>query len=135
MHKGGQELSQAMHEAMGHGVGARTQMEHGKMLAAGVDNQPEPLFGAAQPAAPLVELQVPQMELKEEAPVQGMPMLTCTGEPGGKSGLSKALRPALRRKGRALEPGQSAPGRPSEKQCSDGPAQCCDGRVKGVRQA
>jgi hypothetical protein len=135
MHKGGQELSQAMHEAMGHGVGARTQMEHGKMLAAGVDNQPEPLFGAAQPAAPLVELQVPQMELKEEAPVQGMPMLTCTGEPGGKSGLSKALRPALRRKGRALEPGPSAPGRPSQNECSDGTAQCCDGRVKGVRQA
>jgi hypothetical protein len=114
MQKGGQELSQAMHEAMGQVVGAPTQREHGKQLAAGVDDQPEPLFGAAQPAAQLVELQVPQMELKEEAPVQAMPMLTCTAEPGGKSGLSKALRPALRRKGPALAPGPSAPGRPAE---------------------
>jgi hypothetical protein len=105
-----------MHEAMGQVVGAPTPREHGKQLAAGVDDQPEPepLFGAAQPAAQLVELQVPQMELKEEAPVQAMPMLTCTAEPGGKSGLSKALRPALRRKGPALAPGPSAPGRPAE---------------------
>jgi hypothetical protein len=42
---------------MSHGLGAQTQMEHGKNLGAGIDGEPVPqdLLGVAQPGAQFVE--------------------------------------------------------------------------------
>ena len=61
-----------------------TQMEHGKKLGAGIDGEPEPqhLFGAAQPGAQFVQLEVWEVEMEEEALVQGLRVLASTGQPG-----------------------------------------------------
>ena len=73
-------------------LGARTQMEHGKNLSARIDRQPEPenLLGAAQPGAQFIQLQVREVEVGEEALVQGLRVLPSSGQPGGDGTLSKA---------------------------------------------
>jgi hypothetical protein len=65
-----------------HVLGARTQMEHGNNLGARIDRQPQPehLFGAAQPSAKFVQLQVREVQMAEEAFVQGVRVLASTGE-------------------------------------------------------
>ena len=80
---------------MRHVLCAGTQMEHRKNLGARVDGQPEPqhLCGAAQPGAQFVQLQVRELEMAEEALVQGVCVLASTGEPGGDGGLSEAEDP------------------------------------------
>jgi hypothetical protein len=80
----GQEPSQGVDEQVCHVLCAGTQMEHGQNLGARVDGQPEPqhLCGAAQPGAQLVQLQVREVEMAEEALVQGMRVLASTGQKG-----------------------------------------------------
>jgi hypothetical protein len=77
---------------MGHVLCAGTQMEHGKKLCTRVDGQPEPqhVFGAAEPGAQFVQLEVREPEMAEEALVQGLRVLTSTGQPGSDRGLAKA---------------------------------------------
>jgi hypothetical protein len=50
-------------------LGAGTQMERGKNFRARVDGQPQPehLFSAAEPGAQLVQLQMREVEMAEEA--------------------------------------------------------------------
>src|SRR6266568_4560810 len=76
---------------MRHILRAGTELKHGKKLREGIDGQPEPehLGGAAQPAAQLVQLEVRQVELAEEALMEGSRMLASTGQPSGDGGLSK----------------------------------------------
>jgi hypothetical protein len=59
-------------------------MEDGKNLCGGVDGQPQPqhLCGAAQPGAQFVQLQVRELEVAEGAFVQGLSVLTGTGQKG-----------------------------------------------------
>ncbi len=59
-------------------------MEHGKELGAGIDGQPEPqdLRMGAQPCAQFVQLQVREVQMEEEALVQDVRVLACTGEKG-----------------------------------------------------
>ncbi len=49
-------------------------MEDWKKLRAGVDGQPEPqqLCGAAQPGAQVIQLEMREQEMAEEAFVQGL---------------------------------------------------------------
>jgi hypothetical protein len=95
MQKGGQELSQAMHEAMGHVVCARTQREHGKQLAARINGEPEPqdLLGAAQSGAEFVQLQVRKVKVAEAVLMQGLCMVSSASQPSGDSGFSEAEDP------------------------------------------
>jgi hypothetical protein len=62
------------------------------------------LFGVAQPGSSFVHLQMREVQVAEGALVQGLSMLTCTGQPGGNGGLPKALRPARPPKDPALRP-------------------------------
>jgi hypothetical protein len=73
-----------MDDPLGHMLCAGTQMEHGKQLGARVDGQPEPqhLSGAAQPGAQFVSLQVRELEMTEEALVQGLCVQARTSEKG-----------------------------------------------------
>ena len=54
---------------MRHVLGAGAELKHRKNLGAGIDGQPEPedLFGAAEPGAEFVQLQVREVEMAEEA--------------------------------------------------------------------
>ncbi|OLE50964.1 MAG: hypothetical protein AUG51_25375 [Acidobacteria bacterium 13_1_20CM_3_53_8] len=54
--KGGQDLSQGVDDAMRGVLGTGAQMEDGKQLRSGVDDQPEPehLCGATESGAQLV---------------------------------------------------------------------------------
>jgi hypothetical protein len=81
---GSQDLSQGVDHPMSHVLGARTELKHRKNLGTRVDGQPEPqhLFGTAQPGAPFVHLQVREVQIAEEALVQGMSMPTCTSQKG-----------------------------------------------------
>ncbi len=67
----------------------------GRVARERIDGQPEPehLRGTAQPGAQLVQLEVRERELEEEALVQGVRVPTCTSEPPRNSGLSKAEDP------------------------------------------
>ncbi len=98
-------------------LGTRTQMEHGENLGARIDRQPQPehLSRGAEPGANFVQLQVWEMQVTEAAHVQGLGMFPCASEPGGDGGLTVALRPAPRRKGRVLQPGRTARLRSAEK--------------------
>jgi hypothetical protein len=84
-----------MDDPMGHMLCAGTQREHGKKLGARVDGQPQPehLCGAAEPGAQFVQLQVWEVELAEEAFVQGLGMFPSASQPGGDGGLSVAEDP------------------------------------------
>ena len=61
-----------------------TQREHGKNLRARIDGQPKPqhLFGAAEPGAQFVQLEVREVEMAEEALVRGLRVLASTGQKG-----------------------------------------------------
>ena len=91
----GQAPSQGVDEQVCHVLRAGTQRKHRKKLRARIDGQPEPqhLCGAAQPGAQFVQLQVREVQMAEEALVQGMRVLACTSEPGRDGGLTKAEDP------------------------------------------
>jgi hypothetical protein len=73
-----------MDEPMGHGLAARAELKRRKKLGEGIDRQPEPenLLGAAEPGAQFIQLQVRELEMGEEALVQGLRVLASTGEKG-----------------------------------------------------
>ena len=75
----GQELLQGVDDAMRGVLRARAQMEDGKQLRAGVDDQPEPqdLLGVAQPGAQFIQLEVRELKMGEEALVQRLSVLAC----------------------------------------------------------
>jgi hypothetical protein len=77
---------------MSHVLGAGTELEHRQNLGEGIDGHPQPqdLLSAAQPGAQLVQLQVREMQMAEEALVQGVCVPACSSEPPRQSGLSKA---------------------------------------------
>ena len=60
-----------------------------------IDGQPEPqnLFGAAQSGAQFVQLQAREVQMEEEALVQGVRMLASARYPGGDGGLTVAENP------------------------------------------
>src|SRR5258708_14209389 len=80
---------------MSHVLCAGTELEHRQNLSERIDGQPEPehLRGTAQPGAQRVQLEVRELEMEEEALVQGVRVPTCTSEPPRNSGLSKAEDP------------------------------------------
>ena len=59
---------------MGRVLRARTHLEDGKNLGAGVDDQPEPehVLSAAQFGSQFIQLEVWEPEMAEEAFVQGL---------------------------------------------------------------
>ena len=59
-------------------------MEHGQKLGARVDGQPEPqhLFGAAQPGAQFVQLEMREPQMAEETFVQGLCMFPSASQKG-----------------------------------------------------
>jgi hypothetical protein len=61
-----------------------TQLEDGKNLRAGVDDQPEPqhVLRAAQPGPQFVQLQVRKVEVAEAVLVQGLCMFPCASQKG-----------------------------------------------------
>ena len=63
---------------------AGAELKHRNNLGEGVDSQPEPenLVGAAQPGAQFIQLQMRELEMGEEAFVQGLCMLPSAGEKG-----------------------------------------------------
>jgi len=74
---------------MRHVLRAGAELKHRKNLGAGIDGQPEPedLFGAVEPGAEFVQLQVREVEMAEEALVQGVRVPACTSEPRRDGGL------------------------------------------------
>src|SRR5258707_10796352 len=76
---------------MSHVLCAGTELKHRQNLSERIDGQPEPehLRGTAQPGAQLVQLEVREMEMEEEALVQGVRVPTCTSEPPRNSGCRK----------------------------------------------
>src|SRR2546429_148528 len=90
-----QALSQNVDDRMRHVLRAGTQLEHRQNLGAGIDDQPQPqnLLGAAQPGAQLVQLEVREMQMAEDALVQGVRVPACSSEPSRHRGLSKAKDP------------------------------------------
>ena len=98
MQKGGQDLLQGMDDPMCHVLCAGTEMEHGKNLRAGIDGQPEPehVLRAAQPGSQFIQLEVREVQMGEEAHMQGVCMLASTRQPGGDGRLSKAEDPRSR---------------------------------------
>jgi hypothetical protein len=114
-----------------------TQMEHGNQLGAGIDGEPEPqhLFGAAQPCAQFIQLEIRKLEMTEKVLVEALSMLPSTGEPGSDGGLSVAED--TRGLGSVQPFGQPrrAPWRSGARGFSNGTGACCDGRVNVVRQA
>lgn len=75
----GEALAEGMDDRMSHVLRAGTQREDGKNLRAGIYGQPEPqnLFGATEPRMQFVQLQVRQVQMAEEALVQGVRVLAC----------------------------------------------------------
>ena len=69
---------------------ARTHLEDGKKLGAGVDDQPEHVSRAAQSGSQFIQLEVREPEMAEGPLVQGLCMFKSPSEPGGDRGLSKA---------------------------------------------
>jgi hypothetical protein len=78
---GSQDLSQGVDHSMSQVLCTRTELKHRQNLGEGIDGQPEPqhLLGAAEPGAQLVQLEVRELEMKEEALVQGVRVLASTG--------------------------------------------------------
>ena len=67
-------------------------MKHRDTFREGVGSQSH-MLGVAQPGAEFVQLQVWQVEMEEEALVQGLCMFPCASQPGGDGGLSKTEDP------------------------------------------
>jgi hypothetical protein len=84
MQKGGQDLSQGMDHRMSRVLRAGAKMEDGKQLRTGVDDQPDPehLGGAAQPGSQFIQLQMREVQMEEEALVQGVRVFASTGQKG-----------------------------------------------------
>jgi hypothetical protein len=80
---------------MGHVLCPGTELKRRQNLRKGIDGQPQPehLRGTAQPGAQLVQLEVREMEMAEEAPMQRVRVPACTREPPRNSGVSKAEDP------------------------------------------
>ncbi len=91
----GQDVSQGVDDGMRSVLRSGAQMEHGKKLRTGVDDQPKPehVVRAAQPGSEFVQLEVWKVEMAEEALVQGVRVFTRTGQPVSDGGLSKAEDP------------------------------------------
>jgi len=99
---------------------------HGKNLGEGINGQPEPLnlLGAAEPGAQLVQLEVGEMEMAEEAHVQGVRVLASTRQPGGNGRLPVA---EYSLGGRGVQPfgkPPRGPRRPAGKGFSDDTREC-----------
>src|SRR5215472_12551584 len=84
-----------MNDAMGHVLGARTELEHGKNFRTGVDDQPQPqhLRMAAEPGSQFIQLEIGKLEMTENVVVQGLSMRARASQPGGDRRLSKAEDP------------------------------------------
>jgi hypothetical protein len=82
--KGGQAPSQGVDNRMSHVLGAGTELKHRNQLGEGIDGQPQPedLCGATQPGSQFVQLEVREVQMAEEALVQGLRMLAGTGQKG-----------------------------------------------------
>jgi len=85
-------VSQGVDDAMRTVLRAGTQMEDGKQLCRGVDDQPQPQDAgmAAEPCSQFIQLQVWEPEMAEAAFVQELRVLTCTSQPGGNGRLPVA---------------------------------------------
>jgi hypothetical protein len=92
---GSQALSQGMNDAMGHVLGAGTQLEHRQNLRARIHHQPQPenLLSAAQPCSQFVQLDVWEVQMAEGPLVQRPSVLTSAGQPSHHRGVSKAEDP------------------------------------------
>jgi hypothetical protein len=92
MQKGGQALSHRVNHRMCRGLCAGAHMQDRNTFREGGDGQPEPehMLGTAQPGAEFVQLEVGEMEMEEEALVQGVRVLARTRQPGGNGGLPVA---------------------------------------------
>ena len=78
----------------------------GRIEGSGIDGQPQPedLFGASQPGAQFIQLEMREPEMAKEALVQGLCMLASASQPSSDGCLSIALRPVRPRKGPVLRP-------------------------------
>jgi hypothetical protein len=88
-------LSERVDEDMRHVLRAGADLKHGQNLGERINGQPEPehLCGAAQPGAQLVQLEMREVQMAEEALVQGVRVPACPSEPSRHRGLSKAKDP------------------------------------------
>jgi hypothetical protein len=93
---------------------ARTQMEDGKQLRRGVDDQPQPQDAgmAAQPCANFIQLQVWEVQMAEGPLVQRLSMLACTREPPRDGRLTGAEDTLSRRSVQSFGKPRRAPWRP-----------------------
>jgi hypothetical protein len=84
MQKGGQEGSQGRNDQVRRVVRAGAEIQHGQKLGARIAGQPQPqhLWSAAQPGAQFVQLEVWEPEMAEAALVQGLCVLSSTGQKG-----------------------------------------------------
>jgi hypothetical protein len=130
-----QELSQGMDDPMCHVLGAETELKGRKNLGAGIDGQPEQLFGTAEAGAQFIQLEVREVEMEEEAFVQDLRVLTSTSQPSGDRGLTVTEDPLGGGRIQPLGKPQRAPWRSAARGFSDATRACCDGRVKVVWQA
>ena len=87
-----QALAERVDEQVRRMLGAGTQMQHGQKLGARIDGQPQPkhLSGTAQPGAQFIQLQMREVQMEEEALVQGVCVLASASQPRRDGGLSKA---------------------------------------------
>jgi hypothetical protein len=97
--KGGQDVPQGVNDRMRRKLRAGAEMEHRKKLGEGINGQPEPqhLFGAAQPGAQFVQLEVRKPEGAKEALVSRLSVRARARQPRGDGGLSIAENPRGRR--------------------------------------
>jgi hypothetical protein len=111
---------------MRHVLGSRTELKHRKKLGARIDGEPEPhhLLVAPEPGAQFIQLEMRELEMAEEALVQGLCMVKSASEPGGDGGLSVALRPVRPRKGPVLRRVPLARLQPAGKGFSTGTRAC-----------
>src|SRR5215472_7602515 len=77
---------------MRHVLGSRTELKHRKKLGARIDGEPEPhhLLVAPEPGSQFIQLEMRELEMAEEALVQGLCMFPRASEPGGDGRLSVA---------------------------------------------
>ena len=69
---------------MRHGLCSGSELKHRKNLRARIDGQPKPehLGGAAQPGSQFIQLKMREVEMAEEAFVQGLCMFPRASEKG-----------------------------------------------------
>lgn len=90
-----QSLSQRVDEQMSCLLRARTELKHRDHLGEGIDGEPEPqdLFGATQPGAQFVQLQVREVQVAEAALMEELSVPACASEPDGDGGLTVPENP------------------------------------------